>query len=229
MNRFIENLIQMRDRPPEQEDHSPLTGGRLYGFLLLHNLWRLLGLSCLTVLLCIPIITLPAALAAFSRICFELIHNGTCTYPFTTYWSEFRQDFLKRLLPGFIPVFLPLGLGALGMLLAGPSVGAGLLLVGVCLTYPMACHLYLLFAAVALPVPINCKNAVILAATAGLLQNLRLLFLTAIPILICWLLFPYSLPLLLIVPCFTGLAICQLLLPRLKETVLTDQPPEYNL
>lgn len=155
MNRFLEDLARMRDDP------SPLTGVRLYGFPLLHNFWHLLGLSCLTVLLCVPIVTLPAALSAFSRVCFEWVHGGTCTYPLAACWSEFRQDFPKRLLPG-------------------------LLLTGVCLTYPAA----------ALPFSVNCKNAVILAATAGFLQNLRLLFLTAVPILLCWLLFPDSLPLL---------------------------------
>lgn len=227
MKNPFQSFVEWRSRPPEADDDAPLTGARLYGFLLLHNFWSLMGLSCLTALLCLPILTLPAALSGFARVCFELVSKGRCACQFSTFWKEFRQDFVRRLAPGLLLLLLPPVLGTLGVLLGGPVLGAGLLLAGVCMTMPAACYLYLLFAAAALPVGVNAKNAVILALRSGFPLTLRLLLLTAAPLGLGWLLFPYSVPLLLLTPGFVGIAVCRRILPVVSEAVLRE--PEYKL
>lgn len=219
MNRILDALLPWR-APPPAADAPP---GELRGGAALRGFGRLLGLGCLTLLLCLPVLTAPAALTAFSRVCFERAERGACLYPLQTFWQEARQDFWRRLPSGLLPLLLPPALGALGNALAGPAVGAGLLLAAAALAAPAACWLYLLFAAADLPVPVNVRNAALLALGAGFPVNLRLTLLTALPLLLGWVLFPLSLSLLPLLPSLAGPAVCRVALPLLHEHILRDQ------
>ena len=62
---------------------APQGGAALYFYLLKTYFWQLLWLSWVFLLSCIPVVTIPAALAAMSRVCLKLVREGCCLF-----WAE---------------------------------------------------------------------------------------------------------------------------------------------
>lgn len=50
------------------EDFVRPEGRRLFWFLLREHAWAMMGVNCLTVLMCLPVVTAPAAIAALYGI-----------------------------------------------------------------------------------------------------------------------------------------------------------------
>ena len=143
-------------------------------WLFLEILWReffpLIKLNLLFLLTCLPIITIPAALTASSRITTTMVRD--CNYfMWTDYWDAFKRDFGKSLAGGLIlgAALALFGLsswfyymlsqvaGKLFMILAGCSVCMLLT------AYFAALYFFPMMAMVELPVMTMLKNAVILA------------------------------------------------------------------
>ena len=80
------------------------------------HFWKLMGANLLFVFFSLPVITLPAALCALNRVCLLIYREGNSLL-WLDFWGEFRQSFLRSLLPGALfgaAVFTPYFLMSLG-------------------------------------------------------------------------------------------------------------------
>lgn len=87
---------------------APQGGIKRYFFLLGTHFSKFIGLNLLFLLFALPIITLPAGLAALNRVCIKLIREGNCFL-----WDDFFEEFKRSFAPS-----LPLGLLFGGALLS---------------------------------------------------------------------------------------------------------------
>ena len=142
----------------------PKSSGKLFLFLVVTYPWKLILLNLLTILLCIPIVTIPAALSALSRVSMKLAMQGYCDV-FAEYWQEWKAA-LIRYIPFFLISALPAVAGVIAVwenIESIASVG-DFLLVAVCalaffLVYVLWCYAFPLFAVIDLPTKQNIKNA----------------------------------------------------------------------
>ena len=112
MNWF--NLLYERNSGRADEPDKPRPEGfRLFVHTFLRNWWGLIGLNILFFFSCLFLITIPAALAAVTRICICMLRGEAVAVP-EEYWKTFRECFLRSLAAG----------GILAVLLALTGYGA---------------------------------------------------------------------------------------------------------
>jgi len=94
-----------KNRPDIAKDARQKKG--LLGFLEI--IWReffaLIGLNLIFVVFCIPIITIPAALTAMSRITVTMVQDKNY-FIFADFWKAFKRDFGKSLGGGILLLLL---------------------------------------------------------------------------------------------------------------------------
>ncbi|MDR2157279.1 MAG: DUF624 domain-containing protein [Clostridiales Family XIII bacterium] len=78
---------------------APSGGVRRYFFVLATHFWKMVLLNWLFLLFSVPLITLPAALCATSRVQVKLIRDGSC-FLWRDFIGEFRDSFGKSLFFG---------------------------------------------------------------------------------------------------------------------------------
>lgn len=197
---------------------TPNGGAKLYWYVLKNYFFQLVGVGLLSVLLSLPLVTIPATRTAISRVCMKLCLEGYGSV-YSEFFGEWKTAILRTLPFGILSgVPAAAGLFVLYLALTGQEVGTFYLIVSgvvVLLLFLLTSYGYPLLALIDLPTPTNLKNAVFLAGSQ-LGANLRLLIplvVTAIGLL----LLPLSLPvlLLLFVP---G--------PALMRAVIVKQPIE---
>ena len=71
-------------------------GFKLFAGLFISYGWTLFGLNLLTILLCAPVVTAPAAICALNRVLMKLTLDGECNIK-KEYWAEFKSSFFKVL------------------------------------------------------------------------------------------------------------------------------------
>lgn len=142
----------------------PKSGGKLFFFLVVTYPWKLILLNLLTILLCIPIVTIPAALSALSRVSMKLAMQGYCNV-FAEYWQELKSA-LVRYLPFFLLSAAPAiaGIVVVWNRIESIATVGDFLLVAVCalaffIVYVLWCYAFPLFAIIDLPPKQNIKNA----------------------------------------------------------------------
>ena len=142
----------------------PKSGVKLFFYLVVTYPWKLILLNLFTILLCIPIITIPAALSALSRVSMKLAMQGYCNV-FAEYWQELKSA-LVRYLPFFLISALPAvaGIWAVWNRIESIASVGDFLLVAVCalvffIIYVLWCYAFPLFAIIDLPPKQNIKNA----------------------------------------------------------------------
>jgi len=128
----------------------------------LETLWReffpLLKLNLLFLLSCVPIITIPAAITAMSRITVAMVRDRNY-FMWTDYWEAFKRDFGRSLLAG---ILLAVAMGMFGLstwfyyMLAQENSKFFLVLTGVSLcllltTFSTALYFFPMLAMVELP------------------------------------------------------------------------------
>lgn len=174
----------------------PTQGVELFFALIWSNLWMLFELNLLFVLVCLPIVTIPAAVSAINRVLLLLIRKGHC-FLWSDFWEEFRHSFWRCLWMGAL---LTIGLAAAYFLLSMGSAnrqnlpGMILLVLGILLA--AGCCLlwnwsFVLSALLDLPVSALQKDARILTLTEGR-ANLILLGIDGFCFLLLWMFFPVS-------------------------------------
>lgn len=176
---------------------APQGGAALYFYLLKTYFWQLLWLSWVFLLSCIPVVTIPAALAAMSRVCLKLVREGCCLF-WAEYKTEFCRSFGKSLPFGLVcAVGLFASYYCLSLGLSNGSSVYGLLFsgVGLCLlvlTLGWGSYGFVLLAAQDLPVAVLFKNAWLLMLL-GAKSTLAVLAVWAVGLGVTLLLFPVSL------------------------------------
>lgn len=72
----------------------PPTGLRLLWATLRREWWRLVKANILFWLCCLPLVTIPAALKALSRVCITLLREESCDLG-PDWWNAFRDGFFR--------------------------------------------------------------------------------------------------------------------------------------
>jgi len=136
----------------------------------------MIGLNFLFFAAGLPLITLPAALCALTRVNMNWARNRP-TAVWTDFWAEFRTDFLKRTFFGLLLLFLPLSLGAYAKALGNDLLASVFLFALGTPALLVADYFFPLVVMIDAPVAANLKNAFILAALEWKC-SLKLLLLT---------------------------------------------------
>ncbi|MEA4871118.1 MAG: YesL family protein [Christensenella sp.] len=214
-----------RDRP------VPQSGWARYGFLLVSHFWKLMAANLLFLLFSLPILTMPAALAALNRVCIKLVREGNCLL-----WEEFRGEFRASLVKGLL-IGLPYGLllAASYYLLSlarsnsGSIYGIAFFALGLCAFYACASFgswAFVLLAMLELPVRSLQQNARALTALE-FKRTLAAMGITVLSVFLTLALFPYSVVLVvLLLPAIGQFSIVSLYYPAVLARVIA--PYEHS-
>jgi len=187
--------------------------------------WQLIKLNLLTVLLCLPVLTMPAALCAMARVAMKLTRDGCCLI-WAEWRAEFRRELSRSILYGLVWLLLA---GADAALLysavtslsgAAACLGIALGVAASLLLLVHAAYTYALFAIIDLPCRSNLYNACVLSLTEGgaffsllLVAVLAWLFVMALP---------YSLPaFILFLPVAVALAVSTIVDPVIEKRIIS--------
>lgn len=129
MNLFNDNNKNKRDLI----DAVPNKGFKRYLFILSNHFFKLISLNLLFLFTCLPIITIPAAIFALTKVVMILYHTGTCSI-YADYWMEFKKGFFQRIIPVFLLIFFPISISAWFFILGYSNfgIGIGIILIPVC-------------------------------------------------------------------------------------------------
>lgn len=86
--------------PGIAKDAPAPTGLRLLAQVLGREWWELIKLNLVFIAFCLPLVTLPAAYFAMSRICVRMIEDRN-VYLLRDFWEGFRSQFVRASLLGF--------------------------------------------------------------------------------------------------------------------------------
>lgn len=211
----------------------PESSVKLFFFLVVTYPWKLILLNLITILLCIPVITIPAALSALSRVSMKLAMQGYCNV-FAEYWQEWKSALFR-----YIPFSLISAIPALaGIFVVWSRIGNvssawDFLQIALCalvffIVYVLWCYAFPLFAIIDLPVRQNIKNAFFFLAS----QPRTNAILIAVPMgltLVLLLFWPWTA--ILFALCYfslLSLMICCIIKPVFCEHAIKKDLPQDN-
>ncbi|MDL2235206.1 YesL family protein [Christensenellaceae bacterium OttesenSCG-928-L17] len=207
-------LFEKLYAPERKTDAPPVPekGFKLYWFLMTTHITKLVLLNALFILFCLPVVTIPAAMTAMTRVLMKLVRDGNCLI-WQEYWGEFKTNFFGRfgmfLLLAALPyaVFFYMSIfGVKGTLLTFVP------LFFLVLVFLVLCYFFPLAAMVDLRAGQTLKNALYLCILEWK-STLKLLLVAAVYALHV-LFFPYTVPLiLLLLFSFSQLAVCMIINP----------------
>ncbi len=194
----------LREGPGIDKDAPPKTGLALFFEIFEREFWQILKLNLLFVVCAAPLVTFGPARAALSRCTVNMVRDIP-----NDVFSDFRrarkQDFRRNAAVGLAELF------GIGLLLAAASLpavqesaalSAGLFAAALLAALPLG-YLWPLLAAVDLPVRAAVRNALGLAFACPQ-HSLPALGVCVLLGVLCFGLFPLSLPLMLFVPFGVG-------------------------
>lgn len=90
-----------KDTPGIEKGAPKKKGFALFWEILWREFWGLLKLNLLFIVSCIPVVTIPAAITAMTRITVTMVRDRNY-FMMTDYWKAFKRDFGKSLLGGIL-------------------------------------------------------------------------------------------------------------------------------
>lgn len=222
---YFEKLTARRWNAEGKDRPVPQRGAKRYFFLLGTHFWKLVAGNLLFLLFSIPVVTLPASLAALNRVCIKLVRDGNCLL-WQEFWEEWKKGFASSLLLG-----LPYGLGfaasyyffSLGLSNAQGVYGVlftALGLIALIVSSLYGSWTFVLKAMLELPNRDICRNARTLTVLEGK-RDLMILGVLLASGAFTVLLFPISLfAVVLILPAVTQLAVCSFINPPVQTRVI---------
>ncbi|MCI8856732.1 MAG: YesL family protein [Clostridiaceae bacterium] len=194
----------LREGPGIDKDAPPKTGLALFFEIFEREFWQILKLNLLFVVCAAPLVTFGPARAALSRCTVNMVRDIPNDV-FSDFRRALKQDFRRNAAVGLAELF------GIGLLLAAASLpavqesaalSAGLFAAALLAALPLG-YLWPLLAAVDLPVRAAVRNALGLAFACPQ-HSLPALGVCALLGVLCFGLFPLSLPLMLFVPFGVG-------------------------
>lgn len=178
--------------------------------LCFEKLFTLIVLNLMFALICVPILTIPAALTALTSACQASLMDEKQIY--RRFWRGFCVNFLQSLPIGAVFMIAPMALlyGCLFYFQLSQGEGASVILSVFCficiyLLFSIGAFAFQILARVELKVVDIIKNAFYLTFQHPKIV-LGWMLLAFIIVVVCWGLFPYSLPWVLLLgislPCF---------------------------
>lgn len=104
-------LYEGNPRREARPDGPRPKGLKLLWYVFSRNWWLLIKLNILFWLCCLPLVTIPAALKAMSRICVDLL-RGEHGDLWRDWWAAFRGGFLRTTAAGALMALLLFALGS---------------------------------------------------------------------------------------------------------------------
>lgn len=181
------------DRP----DPPRPKGLKLLGYIFVHQWWNLIWLNILFWAFSLPVITLPAALKAMTKVCVTMLEEDRVEL-WREFWGAFREDFLKTTLVGAAMAAM-VGLCAAGLWVCGGLMAinglfaapAMLLLIALAVLIPSQFSLYPMLAFSELSAGKLLRNAILLTMV-NLPRHLGVLVLLVILVVLYLVGYPYS-------------------------------------
>jgi len=196
MGLFNQNFLK-QPKSEITKDTPPKLGLALFFSVFFNEFWALVRLNLLFLLFCIPIVTIPAALTAMSKITLLMLRDKN-VYLWTDFTKCFKEEFKKSLLIGVL-LFVLIALSVLGLYFYDSVIGGfgGVLIKGVEIAllgvaFLAGSYIFPMIAITYLDIRIILKNALILTVLR-LPLNLLALVLCALLILLCYIFLPLSL------------------------------------
>lgn len=91
----------LKEGPGIPKDAPRKTGLALFADILGREWWELVKLNLLFILFSLPLVTLPAAQVAATRICVAMVEDRNC-YLWRDFWETFRSRFASATLAGAV-------------------------------------------------------------------------------------------------------------------------------
>jgi len=194
------SLFSGKMRVPAVDAPPPPKGGfRRVWFLLKTHFGKFLSLNVLFLAFCVPVVTIPAAIAASDRVCLVLWREGNC-FLWEEFWGEFKSELFNSLPVGILAL-CGAGLIALGVIVNSAAMSAAvawtlrvLFVAGGAWCSAVASYAFTMLALIRLPVGKILSNALLLT----MLEPKRTLEIVALGggfALLGGFFLPYSLPL----------------------------------
>lgn len=155
---------------PESYEQAHPHGIRLLFALFRWHWMRLIGLNVLFLLSCLPVVTIPCALTAMSRVMGLMVQRKIC-YVTSDYWQSFKIEWKRSMLTGVLAfgMVAVCGIGIrfyIGRHTGESVVLAGILLLAIVVIAAAGLYMPPMLAFTALGVRDVFKNALILSVTA---------------------------------------------------------------
>lgn len=174
--RIFERFWQRKPISEEQAARPiPRYGRERIGFIVSGHWMELLGMNLLFILCCVPVITIPSAIAGMTRVVMLWTRDAARVDFWKEYWAGFRRRFAERLLLWLIIALPPVSAAAL-LTMAGSSGKANvvLFLLGA-VSFLVQCYWFPMTEIIEMPLTSAWKNAFLLVA-ADWKTSLKLLF-----------------------------------------------------
>lgn len=110
-------LYERQSGAVDRPDPPRPKGLKLLGYVFVRQWWNLIWLNILFWAFSLPILTLPAALKAMTKVCVTMLEEDRVEL-WQEFWSAFREDFLKTTLVGIVMAAM-LGICAAGLWVCG--------------------------------------------------------------------------------------------------------------
>jgi uncharacterized membrane protein YesL len=213
-----------RDKPGKGEQGSPPDKGlKRFAFILKTHFFKLIRLNLLFILFCIPVITIPASMAGMTRVLMRLTREGICDM-WTDFWKEFKTEFTQRLLAWLILTVIPVIVAMLPVLFIVETPTTGLWIALSAVSYAIQCYLFPLWTILDVSLKANIRNAFALCLMEW--KRSLLILITAGGVhVFCFLFFPVSAPLLLLISfSFAQLIICVIVNEPIEKHLIREKP-----
>ena len=102
---FLNNLYNREPKTEIKKDEAPKQGIALFFDVLRREFWGICKLNLVFILFCIPVVTIPTALTAMSRVVMLMIMDKP-VYPFGDFFAEFKAEWKRATVAGL--VYFPL-------------------------------------------------------------------------------------------------------------------------
>ena len=213
----------LRDKPGKGVDGPPPEkGAGRFAFIFKTHFFKLVSLNLLFILFCIPVLTIPASLAGMTRVLMRLTREGICDL-WADFFTEFKTDFVKRLLTGLIFTAVPAVAAVLPALIIAGTPTTGVWMTLSAISFMVQGYLFPLWVIVDIPLGANIHNAFALCVMEW--KRSLLLLLTAGGIhVICYFFFPVSAALMLLLSFSASqLIVCVIVNEPIVKHVLCEQ------
>lgn len=115
-------LYESEPRREAKPSGPPPTGLRILWAAVRREWWRLVKANILFWLCCLPLVTIPAALKALSRVCITLLRGEPCDLG-QDWWASFRDGFLRTTGAGALAALVLFAVGT-GIRFYGTAMAA---------------------------------------------------------------------------------------------------------
>lgn len=208
----------------------PSKGIKRFFFLWYTHFWRLMGLNLLFILFCLPVVTIPPAITALSKVLLNLVREGN-TFYIADFFDEFKSSFWKSW-AAFIPLLICMGLGVIGFVSIDDVYANApiiVMYVMVCsIVYCQSAYCFCMIALIDLPLVTIIKNSVIMVLVE--MKRNVFMIMTIPVVIVCAIFYIYSIPLtLLLLFSFIGMVNVMVANQAIEERVIQPNMKEREI